>query len=709
MFENKQYYPLKPVDHIPRKFAFDFKLKETKEKKIDKGVKEALYYFVQNNQSKDLENYIHKHALNYDSFKDYKNSELEFSARYFDKSLNLQETAVSLNYIETLEVLINNGWSLDKSLCKWAVINRAEKSLKYLLNNISLNDDEKNELASIAFSTGCIGLIKLIYPKTYNNFYSKKLIENFENNKIDNLSYIYNQIILIYRFSNIADADFISDQVSKETIFKNNPIQKMIEKAKSDHLLSASQIARYFNIKDLTEIFYCYTLEKFSFIHVTNITKKIISKYKSHLPLIVNSEKEMRIFGMDIYGNLQSILVPFEIKLTILEKFFDFCEQKRKMQTPWKFPIDNFPLDQTEKEYIINQYIHIPNYDSIKIASSDIKFGIANLLVIAPLIPQKKLNKKYRQLFETKETKFEIPPLSSDFKESFPLPSEYKDNYGEFYSMRYLLQIFSKAHQKEAEQRRYPHAPYYSLIRSDPAGGTPCAKGRYSNRYNNMRKYIELTYQLANSGLNKDKTLQPLEKEPGYQFIYEGKVLNTVRFNEEKGWFWQHGQAEIKDIWPKIEILHKQIMEMKTSEIIKNPKNFYNKVVEVIWLMGNLTPMARGTGRYVEQWLSYVHLYHGLDPPILNRGLQLDCLDITFSLENYQKIFLNFFERNSLEPFARKYMDQSAQNGDVKFLLDHFKLTESNEFQYKDRSDFQFLNSRNSISQNTSATQCLIS
>src|SRR5476649_63795 len=102
MLDEKKYELLLPVNSTPRKFAFDFKSKESKTGKIDKEIKEILYYLVQNNQSEDLEAYLNERSLNYDNFKDYKNSELEFKARFFDESLNLQETATGLNYIETL-------------------------------------------------------------------------------------------------------------------------------------------------------------------------------------------------------------------------------------------------------------------------------------------------------------------------------------------------------------------------------------------------------------------------------------------------------------------------------------------------------------------------------------------------------------------------------------------------------------------------------
>jgi hypothetical protein len=91
--------------------------------------------------------------------------------------------------------------------------------------------------------------------------------------------------------------------------------------------------------------------------------------------------------------------------------------------------------------------------------------------------------------------------------------------------------------------------------------------------------------------------------------------------------------------------------------------------------MGNLTPLERGTGRCVEQWLALVHKYHGLSMPILKPGLQLDCLDITFSLPVYQKLFLSFCEPNSLEPcVASAYEKQCISDPATIRLMEHFKI-----------------------------------
>ncbi len=132
----------------------------------------------------------------------------------------------------------------------------------------------------------------------------------------------------------------------------------------------------------------------------------------------------------------------------------------------------------------------------------------------------------------------------------------------------------------------------------------------------------------------------------------------------------------MNEMWEEIEKRHAEVFSLSATEIRKNPQAFYSKLVEVIWLMGTLTPMLRGTGRYVELWLALVHKYHGLSLLILKPELQLDVLDLIFSLPVYQILFLSFFEPGSLEPFVLDYYKTQCETDPKTIrLLKHFKIT----------------------------------
>ncbi len=288
----------------------------------------------------------------------------------------------------------------------------------------------------------------------------------------------------------------------------------------------------------------------------------------------------------------------------------------------------------------------------------DIKFGLENFNVI-------------KKILEKKEVKLE---LTDDFKESFPLPSDLKDQ-GNFYSMRALLSIFSEEHYQEGIRRKNPDAQEFKAFR-ERAKAKPYTIF-FKTRYGHALPFIEAMFTLPdpdNEYFARRPILDPFghERKPAYALLYKGIEMCGVLFQSQ---IWCHGKAPVKEIWPFIERLHAEVFSMSSAEIHKNPMDFYNKVVEVIWLMGNLTPMQRGTGRYVEQWLALVHRYHGLSMPILKPGLQLDCLDLTFSLPVYQKLFLSFCEPNSLEPFvAAAHRKQCETDPDTIRLMKHFKI-----------------------------------
>ena len=135
-----------------------------------------------------------------------------------------------------------------------------------------------------------------------------------------------------------------------------------------------------------------------------------------------------------------------------------------------------------------------------------------------------------------------------------------------------------------------------------------------------------------------------------------------------------HGKASIKEIWPRIEILNREVFKLSQKEILANPAVFYDKCVEIMWLMGHLTPMIRGNGSDIEQWFVFMQLIRNLNALILKTELQLDALDLIFTVPIYQKLFLAFFEPNSLPSFALDdYQKQSRQEMTAR-LLEYFQL-----------------------------------
>lgn len=71
----------------------------------------------------------------------------------------------------------------------------------------------------------------------------------------------------------------------------------------------------------------------------------------------------------------------------------------------------------------------------------------------------------------------------------------------------------------------------------------------------------------------------------------------------------------------------------------------------MVWLIGNTQPMRRGSGTVAELFLAVVHLHHGRNPPILKLNYpQLDVLDISFPCDDYDQLFPNFFEPQTIPP-----------------------------------------------------------
>jgi hypothetical protein len=191
--------------------------------------------------------------------------------------------------------------------------------------------------------------------------------------------------------------------------------------------------------------------------------------------------------------------------------------------------------------------------------------------------------------------------------------------------------------------------------------GTPRAKGArcetpVGGRYRWASEHIEKIFEQTRAKACADC----LPIYGGYQMTYklDGKddvAISNVRFNQTQGdindntWVWYHGLLPVERMWPKIEKLGMDVLRPLKKPLDKEQlTKWYEQLAETIWLMGNCTPIERGTAKWVEFFFAYAHFKQGLNPPIFNRGLQLDCLDITYPLSMYKQQFLKWIEPPSL-------------------------------------------------------------
>ncbi len=255
-----------------------------------------------------------------------------------------------------------------------------------------------------------------------------------------------------------------------------------------------------------------------------------------------------------------------------------------------------------------------------------------------------------------------------------------------YFSMRELLYKFSQYHVTQAKNRGSDDALKFGTFRSENMS-TSCS---YDCRYANSTPLIEAMALCPDDGCLTHHQPYPLSlplagsefytcPQKVYSLKYKGVTLTEVH-SDYDGWIWRHGRCNPAKFWPDVERLHKEVFDMDMSDIATNPekiKTFYDKVVEVVWLMGNLTPMKRGTGRYVESWLAAIHDFHNLSRPVLKPDLQLDCLNISLSLPVYKKLFLNFFDPHSLDPAVMAENIKRNREPGLTALATHFKVSAS--------------------------------
>ena len=128
---------------------------------------------------------------------------------------------------------------------------------------------------------------------------------------------------------------------------------------------------------------------------------------------------------------------------------------------------------------------------------------------------------------------------------------------------------------------------------------------------------------------------------------YNGKILSSIEFYR-----WYHGRESLAFTWPDIENEFQTVMTMNPDA---NPQQFYRSLIKLVWLIGNTTPLTRGTGSVVESMWAFVHRYWNLPVPILKKEYpQFDVINISSPLEPYQNIWARYFSPPTLMPAVQR-------------------------------------------------------
>lgn len=372
-----------------------------------------------------------------------------------------------------------------------------------------------------------------------------------------------------------------------------------------------------------------------------------------------------------LYKNFFNHLERYKEKFPlVIEQIVKEIEQAKELAPQWlsqiaryMSPWDSYQLKKTYKADILD-------------ITSEIKFGLTKFNYIKNLCDDEK--------FRAMEIKL-LPEL-----EGGEFLQDTKYDIKNFMSMGTLLRLLAHQCSKEAENKDYDSAEKHGEFNCWFLYNGKWSRGTYTpfhaGRYDSMTPFIVATINIE----KRKKFIKQLNSNNGYELIYKGFLLTKVCFisdnlcpsSKSSSSHWRHGiRTEVlaSEIWPDIEKLHQLLINMRKDDIEKNPKIFYDRVATILWLLGNLTPLKRGTGRIVEQYLGFIHYYHKLPIPVSEREFQLDCRNITFPLEEYKKIFLHFFEPASLSPSALKYRERNAIDPSISHYVNIFRAIQDSE------------------------------
>ncbi len=127
---------------------------------------------------------------------------------------------------------------------------------------------------------------------------------------------------------------------------------------------------------------------------------------------------------------------------------------------------------------------------------------------------------------------------------------------------------------------------------------------------------------------------------------YKDRKVSAIVSAEEHPNVWHHGLAPLEHTWQDLEDTFENLWKMKVDP--HSPASlvlFHQEAIKLIWLIGNTTPVNRGSGTVAEWAWALVHIHHGLRVPVLKKEYpQLDVLDITLPLDYFQNNWRQFFE-----------------------------------------------------------------
>ncbi len=129
--------------------------------------------------------------------------------------------------------------------------------------------------------------------------------------------------------------------------------------------------------------------------------------------------------------------------------------------------------------------------------------------------------------------------------------------------------------------------------------------------------------------------------------LYKGNVINSIELSR-----WHHGQVAQSFTWADIENQFQTVMRTNPKN---KPEPFYRSLIQLVWLIGNTSPLTRGTGSVVESMWAFVHRYWNLPVPILKKEYpQFDVINISSPLETYQNVWSRYFEPPTLMAASSK-------------------------------------------------------
>lgn len=323
----------------------------------------------------------------------------------------------------------------------------------------------------------------------------------------------------------------------------------------------------------------------------------------------------------------------------IVEQLFNTFLDKQKSDTTLQSFLQQIYVDT--KDYFLSIAPYFARYknpkdlkaistsysgkDTSLQVQSDIEFGTKRLVLVERLLDRLNNPKPYIP----EDSKFKkLPPSNSGSQRAAALLEEISKHCYEIYGS------------KNTE-----------FLKLRKEGSMTFVQGRY-------RFGSHLIHSVYYNSDSINRNANSITSQLYYSLIYKGIELNKIHVDLNSSFklqvAWHHGQADLHDTWPDIENLFEEIWSMNLAKPTHNDQkkeyedkltNFYSKLAELVWLIGNTQPLNRGTGTVAELMLAILHLHHGLQPPTLKvKFPQLDVLDISIPLEDYIKLFPQFFE-----------------------------------------------------------------